>query len=373
MYRGKILYIMGVDWNWIFQRPQIIEQHLEEKYDMTVVYPRSILKRSDSDEKCEARPNEQRILWTIPKQEKIGFIGKIGRILSGHIFKDIDEFDAVILGYPLYYRYIPSSYRGVVIYDCMDCYEALYPDKRTVYKLIQEERRLIENGAAIVVTAQRLYQKVAKFVPKEKIELIRNGTFITQVYQPQTRVERKNIYKIGYFGTISDWFDYQLLINSCQRHSDVNYHLIGPVVKACPVESDRIVMEGVVPNAELASYTRDYDCLIMPFIVNDVVEWVDPVKLYEYIVLGKCIISVRYEEIERFEPYVYMYSDEEEYEKLLAELIEKDFPAKYTREQQLKFLNENSWEQRFAQWDELLCRCIGENNKTIEGEVKNEN
>lgn len=373
MCRKKILYIMGIDWNWIFQRPQIIEQYLEKKYDITVIFPRSILKWRRSEKCSSPKTTAVRVLWTIPKQERFNVIGWISGKFARKLFQDIDEFDAVILGYPLYYRYIPKTYKGAVIYDCMDRYRSLYPDSKSVHKLIREEERLIKECDAMVVTANKLYDNFVETVSSGKMELIRNGAFIKYICPPQsTAGVNKTSYKLGYIGTIAEWFDYELLINSIRKHKEIEYHLIGPAVRPCPIRSDQIIMEGVVPNSQLAEYTKDYDCLIMPFIVNDIVEWVDPVKLYEYIALGKCIISVRYEEINRFEPYVYMYSDEEEYEMLLEELLEKGFPAKYTKEQQIEFLNENSWEQRFLQWDKLLCRCIDENDKMINGEAKNE-
>ena len=34
----KILYLMGIDWYWIKQRPQIIAEMLNKDYDVTVAY-----------------------------------------------------------------------------------------------------------------------------------------------------------------------------------------------------------------------------------------------------------------------------------------------------------------------------------------------
>ena len=47
-------------------------------------------------------------------------------------------------------------------------------------------------------------------------------------------------------------------------------------------------------------------------------------KLGEYLAMGKCIISVRYPEIERFADYVYMYSDSAEFLRILQELKQKE-------------------------------------------------
>lgn len=357
--KKRLLYIMGIDWDWIFQRPQIIEQHLEKDYDVTVIFPRSILKFFSRKKAVPEMPAKMRILWTVPRQERYRCIGKIAKALFGGIFRDAKEFDVIILGYPLFYRYIPEDYQGKIIYDCMDYHAALYPDPRSVNKLLQQEELLLRRSDAVVVTAQKLYDHVVKKrIEKEKIHLIRNGTFTTGAASITYEKQSRELYKIGYFGTIAEWFDYGLLMDSVQKHENLEYHLIGPVRKKCPEQNSYIIIEGTVKNSDLAEYTKDYDCLIMPFIVNDIVQWVDPVKLYEYIALGKCIVCVRYQEIERFEPYVYMYDDATEYEKVLENLIKQGFPPKYTAEQQQKFLEENSWNQRFKAWDDVLENVI---------------
>ena len=85
----------------------------------------------------------------------------------------------------------------------------------------------------------------------------------------------------------------------------------------------------------------------MPFLVNDVVRAVDPVKLYEYITFGKCIISVYYDELDHFRDYIYFYNTHDDYDNLMIYLISNGFPTKYNSKQQKKFLMENRWEERY--------------------------
>ena len=66
----------------------------------------------------------------------------------------------------------------------------------------------------------------------------------------------------------------------------------------------------------------------------------------------------KYQEIERFEEYVYMYSNHKEFIKLLQDLKEKGFPPKYGKKQQTDFLAENSWEKRFEILDGILCETM---------------
>ena len=353
--RKKLLYIMGIDWNWIFQRPQILEQYLENNYDVTVVFPRSILKLMDKS--YTKYPSDYKILWTFPLQEKNRFIGRISKLFAKRVFRNIEQYDLVVIGYPLYFRYVPSTFRGKVIYDCMDNYEELYPDRKNVSKITKSEKELIERSDAVIVTANKLLEKVSAYTKDKKVTLVRNGTENRVISTPgEPRVQEK--YKIGYFGTVAEWLDAKLLEESLEEYPDIEYHLIGPVLNAEIPVNRRIIMEGIVPKQNLPELTKEYSCLIMPFVVNGIVEGVDPVKLYEYISMGKCIISVKYQEIERFDEYVYMYSNKEEYFELLRDLKAKGFPPKYDKKKQAGFLTENSWENRFKAFDKILCNAM---------------
>lgn len=362
--KKKLLYIMGIDWNWIFQRPQILALHLAESYQLSIVFPRSILNSCPKPD-IRKKPKNSHILWTLPLQEKNRLIGAVSTWINRKIFNDIYLYDVVVIGYPLYYRYIPTDYSGKIIYDCMDNYEALYPDSKNKQKVIAQEASLTRRSNAIVTTGRKLYKKMEQIVPG-KVFLIRNGTDIgcypvlpkdiCPARQQADTSERK--YEIGYFGTIAGWFDYALLMESLKRFPDIEYRLIGPVLHMPEYTSDRLHLEGIVEHECLAEAMKICDCLIMPFIVNDVVEWVDPVKLYEYIGLGKCIICVRYEEVERFEDYAYLYNTHEDYFELLEYLKKINFKPKYTQKQQAEFLRENSWSDRFEKWDALLSNIL---------------
>lgn len=358
--KKKLLYMMGIDWNWIFQRPQIIEQHLEENYDVTVVFPRSILKAFVRTH--VKYPFKYKILWNLPLQEKNRFIGWVASLYSERIFRKIEQYDLIVIGYPLYFRYVPDSYKGKVIYDCMDNYEALYPDSKNAFKVAEWEKKLVSRSDLVIVTANKLFHKIRGMMPDKEIVLIRNGTkdkVINEPFEPKIQ----QTYKIGYFGTIAEWFDFDLITKSLEKIQDIEYHLIGPMTKPYEQEQQRIIFEGIVPHQKLCEVTKDYSCFIMPFIVNDIVEWVDPVKLYEYISLGKCIISVRYPEIERFADYVYMYSDSAEFLRILQELKQKGFPPRYNSRQQVAFLAENSWDKRFEMLDALIYDLLQNEDK----------
>ncbi len=342
MNKKRILYIMGIDWQWIYQRPQIFAEKLARDYELTVLFPRSITTGNTT--LPESAGMEFRILWTLPYQEKNVFIGKLSQAINAKLFRDLDSFQAIYVGYPLYARYIPDTYQGKIIYDCMDNHEALYPDRKRVFKVLKQENCLIQRCNLLFASATLLREKVDEIAGYPKSILVRNGVEIKEVCEVKQPACKAH-YSLCYIGTIAEWFDYEVIRDSLSKMQNIDYQLIGPANQK--TEHAGIVYHGPIPHHKLGEAIRDYDCLIMPFQVNEIVASVDPVKLYEYIAFGKCIVSVYYPEIERFKDFVYFYETSEEYVKLLEKLAEEGFPPKYHSEKQRTFLQENTWDRRY--------------------------
>jgi hypothetical protein len=106
---------------------------------------------------------------------------------------------------------------------------------------------------------------------------------------------------------------------------------------------------GVVQHDQLKQYVKEVDGFIMPFYVTDLITSVDPVKLYEYINFNKNILCVKYDEINRFERYVFFYSDYKSYISQIKIMMQSNDDIKYSEEDRINFLHENTWENRVEQ------------------------
>ena len=349
----KILYFMGVDWYWIKQRPQILAEYLAQDYDVTVVYikelfqKQSLRKDQDELEKSIAVP-------VIPYRDKSRCGYSLQRLLFHKVTKHINEYDTVWIGHPLLYRYIPQTYKGKIIYDCMDNHEALCKDIKIRATIHETEIQLIQRADLIFASSTGLIEKVIKKGGKGKTLLVRNGVILNEIHAPQP--PKKNVkerYKIGYFGTIAEWFDFPLLLESLKANPDIEYYLWGPVSVPSVPKHERLIFEGIVEHRCLWEKVKDMDCLIMPFKLNDIIEDVDPVKLYEYISMGKPVISVYYKEVDRFGSYIYFYKSLQDYNEILHEIFTENF-AKYDTFMQQEFLNANTWAERYSNIEKAM-------------------
>lgn len=343
MKQKKILYLMSVDWGWIAQRPHFLALELEKGYDLKLVFLKQYIKRWKSQKKLFSPPNSQHGVY-IPLQERVELLQKISDFTMTKAIGNMDEYDAVVLGTPLMFRFI-ENFKGKIIYDCMDNYFALENDKKVKEKIRINEDKLIARADLIFASSVRLKEMLEKKDHSCQVELVRNGYNNVSIY-PIKEGRKRDKYLFGYVGTVSSWMDFELLERCVESFGDVEMHLIGPAPGYNTQTKERIIFDGTVEHSQLYTMVQDYDCLIMPFVLNDIILAVDPVKLYEYICFGKCIISVYYDEVARFSDFVYFYHNRDEFILLVSQLKEQGFPPKYSESQQKEFLKNNSWEAR---------------------------
>lgn len=346
----KMLYICHVDWNWIKQRPHFIAEGLEKHFKLSVMYMRqnknrkTLQKRRDNEFK--ARP-----IYIIPFFGRFPLLRQINNyFMAKQLSREYNKLkpDYIFLTYPDQIKLIPKKYTGKIIYDCMDDYFAMALNSRKT--VIQNyERELIARADFVFLSSENLKDKIIeKYNVKDtgKFTVIRNG-YAGEIFQVDSQTEKKqDEFIISYIGTVSHWFNFEYLLKSLEDFKNLRYRIIGPVESGLKIpESDRIDFIGTVEHSELYKNVKDTNCLIMPFVVNEIIESVDPVKLYEYINYNMNILCVKYNEILRFEDFVYFYSDYESFKQQLIELMSCE-TIKYSYDKRVEFLEKNNWGNR---------------------------
>lgn len=347
----KVLYLMNVDWCWIRQRPHILAQMLDEHCSLTVLYPR-YLTRPWRQQKKTIKPKNCSGIFQIPFANKFPALRKLQKWIIVKKLGDLHAFDMIWLTTPIYIDIIPETYSGYIIYDDMDDIVSIQTDSALARKLYICQEKVFNRADQIFVTSEYLLCSLPE-AGRAKAKLIRNGAFAYQLYPVASARPDRNCFSLGYIGTISEWFDFSLIRTCIRELPNIKVELYGPNTVSVP----RIAgmdSHGIVEHEMLADAVNGVDCLLMPFVVNQVTLAVDPVKLYEYISFGKCIVSVRYPEIERFSPFVYFYESEAEFLELIKRLAAAGFPPKYDAQMQKSFLTDNCWEQRIQKIKETL-------------------
>ncbi len=275
--------------------------------------------------------------------------------LLGRAFLDVLALrwrpDIVTISHPTMLGYLPRSIRSTpLVYDCMDLAVEFSSREVDRAKVATLDVKAIRRAARIVapsLTVLRYAQ--SRSVDPARCVLIRNGLSPFRQRsdpQPITRQDRDGrVLRLGYFGAISDWFDWELVLRLLDRDPRLEFHCWGPIDAAPPI-NQRIYVHHPVNREELPGATRAIDAFIMPFRLNALVRAVDPVKLYEYVALSRPAAAVSYPEIEHFAPFVFLYDGDEDVVRWLESIRVGEPLCVPSEPQRLTFLDSSSWHHR---------------------------
>jgi glycosyltransferase involved in cell wall biosynthesis len=117
--------------------------------------------------------------------------------------------------------------------------------------------------------------------------------------------------RAGYIGSIDPHtFDAALLDDVARRLPGVSFALIGPcTLPAGECAQPNVHRLGQKPYESVADYMAACDVLIMPWNRSDWIKACNPVKLKEYLAVGRPVVSAPFEELKRFEGFVEVAPD----------------------------------------------------------------
>lgn len=361
-YMGKkIVYIMNVDWDWIKQRPHFLAEHLSRLNKIIVLYPYAWRRKQlVKNDRSGITPYP---LYHLPFSKRFAFIRKMNTFLVrfvARIYLAWIRPDILWVASPELFEYLPLNFSGKIIYDCMD--DVLSFQKKMSHRQFLEfnERKLIEKCSQVFCSSKNLRDKlIARAGCSNKYKIIYNAFEPFSVENPlihEKKIKNKENYVLGYIGTISSWLDFDALMKLLNLFDSIEVHLVGPVEKSEVIlpQHKRMKFVGPILHKDIPARILEFDALLMPFHVTDLIQSVDPVKLYEYIFFNKPITSVRYKEIERFDSFIDFYDDHGELILIIEKYLKEGFMKKYSDSERIQFISSNTWMDRAKQIQECL-------------------
>jgi glycosyltransferase involved in cell wall biosynthesis len=140
---------------------------------------------------------------------------------------------------------------------------------------------------------------------------------------------------VGFFGLIERWIDLDLVDFLAERRPGWTFLLIGrlAIPEAEAPRRPNIVYLGRRPYETLPAYGKAFDAALIPYRLTPQVLHANPIKLREYLAMGKPIVSVSTPEIDRFAAHVRIGRDREEILAHLDAALDRGLTAAESRAQ----------------------------------------
>ena len=157
-----------------------------------------------------------------------------------------------------------------------------------------------------------------------------------------------------YVGAIGDWFDFQAYEFILANLKDISFVMLGPItginskyflkrIEKLERKYANFFYLGPKQHKEIQNFLIHSDVAIIPFVVNDFTDNINPVKLFEYVACGLPVIASKTKELNNYLEVVNLYKNKEEFVILIEKLINK--PP--DRNILINFARDNTWEKRF--------------------------
>ena len=224
------------------------------------------------------------------------------RTLSWQISRTIAEMG---MSRPIVWTSLPTAcfakgslQERALVYYCGDDFGALSGvDHRAVTKM---EKVLAERADLIFAASEKLAERF----PCDKTILLPHGVDVELFAKPAAPASDmpRGRPVAGFYGSISEWIDLELIVQAATELPDWNIVLIGPVriditrLRHIP----NIHVLGERPHAALPHYVQHWQAALLPFKRNLQIEACNPLKLREYLAAGTPIVSTAFPALEPY-------------------------------------------------------------------------
>ena len=365
----KILYFAPIPYNDIKQRPQHIAEELSKNNEIWYVEPtisaiRCLVKHDNKFLSKNQNINSNLhilrlngILSLHPKLYKFDPYCISNKLEYLQLKKIIKQVDVIWIGYELWYRLFKNVDKTkLLVFDKMD--DNIQLEKNlSIKKEVKRWNVQLETEADVIfVTAQKFYEELIK--KRNNIYLLQNG--VEEKWKDiHCFSQSKKRMVIGYIGMISHWFDIEAVARLAESRPDADIVLVGPNYLP-KIDMSNIRYVGEVPKDEVPKWINIFDICLYPFKKSELLDTIDPVKIYEYLMFNKPILAIDSIEIRKYKDKVYSYKTIEE----LISYSKKDLKAPFiTEKEKRQFFENNTWIKRAEYAQNILNERIKNNEK----------
>jgi glycosyltransferase involved in cell wall biosynthesis len=254
--------------------------------------------------------------------------------------------------------YVGSFGESAVVYYCVDEWSQ-FTHINGAFIREKEDQLLRRADVVFVVSTALAESKTASGRPPH---IVRHGVdheLFSQALEPgcETPSDLRGIPRpvVGFFGSLYDWVDQDLIVEMAGRRPDWSFVLVGKIMTdvATLRQAQNIHLLGNRPHAELPRYCRGFDVGIIPYRLGDPrMQSVNPLKLREYLASGLPVVTVDLPEARQVDADVLIAAGADEFIAAIDRAMQADNPDR--KRARSNRMQSESWEARVADVERAL-------------------
>ncbi len=344
-----LIYFSPLEWSGLHQRPHHLSRVMAHSFKRVIfVQPAGLRPVSFYDwrrvlawirfRKSEGlkHPNNLQVCTPVfipltgrtwaDKFNCLSTLKSLHSLLNNSVFKESILWTSTPA--PLLRYLLPGMSKQYLIYDWIDDY-SLFKDLPGA--VMDTQKWLLQKADFVFASSRHLYEKACAFRSPDTVGMLSNGVDLNHwcLGDKKNEVPKAiaNIQHpiIGYFGTISHWLDTELIKSMAQRRPLWHFLFIGPAYKSrldSILGLPNIHWIGEQPYKSLPCLANCFDAAWLPFRLTPQTKAINPVKIYEYLALGKRVVAPSLPDLKRLGPYVMLADGLSETESAILSAIQ---------------------------------------------------
>lgn len=251
----------------------------------------------------------------------------------------------------------------LVCYDCNDDVGFFFShhfNKRQ--RLSAMEEKLTKKADVVFATSKYLF-KLRKmqnpntyYLPSAvDIELFKKSTSSDFKVAPELDAIPRPI--IGFIGGMANSkMNWQWIKEAAILHPQWNFVLVGPCTEHPPsyiTKQRNVMFLGAKPQAVLSAYIKEFNVCLIPYQGDDFLKACQPTKAFEYLALGKPIVSSYIPELEEYNQVIKFSRNEKEFIANIEKALEVGKNEEFIKSC-ISLIEGKTWESRVEKASQFI-------------------
>ncbi|MBO9542043.1 glycosyltransferase [bacterium] len=240
---------------------------------------------------------------------------------------------------------------GRVVYDLIDDWRTMLGGS---WYLREAEERIIRDADALIASAGDLRDYLAQ-TSNRSVALVQNAVNLNLFSRQATHARPSDLpaapKTLLYIGALwGEWFDWEAMRLVAEAYPHTSVVLIGDHQGRCPYPlPPNMSLLGLKRQQDLPAYLAHADVTLIPFKLSPLTQAVSPLKVFEYLAMGKPVVSTNMRELHGL-PHVHLADSHEAF----VEAVQAALDAPVDLAAIDRFIALNSWRQRIDTIQEAL-------------------
>ena len=211
------------------------------------------------------------------------------------------------------------------------------------------EARYLKEVDQVICTSTKL--QVDKARANSNCHVVKNGVNL-DIFKART-LEKVESGVIGYIGAVDNRIDFKLIKYVASKYPKHQFHFFGSIKTDIPTNiPENVSFFGAKKQEELPAIIDQLEACIIPFVKNELTAAIYPLKINEYLSMGKPVVTTDFSDLSDFEGMVSIADHPSDFTLFLKREMKGNSRLRIQR--RIDFAQGNSWKQRTQSLDVIL-------------------